>query len=89
MKSGNFCIAGHNFQRKTMFSKIKKLNIGDKVILEDNKNGSFEYEIYEIYRVEPNDVKCLSQETDGKKELTLITCTSDSKKRIIVKSRER
>ena len=72
-----------------MFSKIKKLNIGDKVILEDNKNGSFEYEIYEIYRVEPNDVKCLSQETDGKKELTLITCTSDSKKRIIVKSRER
>ena len=89
MRFGNFCVAGHNFQRKTMFSKLKKLKIKDKIILEDNKNGRTEYEIYEIYKVEPSNVTCLSQETKGKKELTLITCTSDSKKRIIVKSKER
>ena len=71
-----------------MFSKLKKIEIGDKVILEDNKNGRIEYEVYEIYKVDPSDVTCLSQETKGNKELTLITCTSDSKKRIIVKSRE-
>ena len=64
------------------------MEIGDKIILEDNTNGRGEYEVYEIYRVEPDDVNCLSQETNGKKEVTLITCTSDSKKRIIVKSRE-
>lgn len=89
MRFGNFCVAGHNFQRKTMFSKLKKLKIKDKIILEDNKNGRTEYEIYEIYKVEPSNVTCLSQETKGKKELTLITCTSDSQKRIIVKSKER
>jgi len=71
-----------------MFSKLKKIEIGDKVILEDNKNGRIEYEVYGIYKVDPKDVRCLSQETRGKKEVTLITCTSDSKKRIIVKSRE-
>lgn len=85
---GNFCIAGHNFKNKNMFSKLKKLEIGDRFFLVDNKVGKLEYEVYEIYVVEPKDVGCLSQETNGKREITLITCTSDSKKRIIVKARE-
>ena len=55
----------------------------------DNKVGKVTYEIYDIYKVVPEDVSCLSQETNGKKEVTLITCTSDSKMRIIVKSVEK
>lgn len=85
---GNFCIAGHNFQNKNMFHDLKKLNIGDTLFISDNKIGKVKYEIYDIYKVEPDDVSCLSQETNGKKEVTLITCTSDSEKRIIVKARE-
>lgn len=85
---GNFCIAGHNFQNKNMFHDLKKLNIGDTLSISDNKIGKVNYEIYDIYKVEPDDVSCLSQETNGKKEVTLITCTSDSEKRIIVKARE-
>lgn len=85
---GNLCIAGHNFQRKNMFRNLKKLEIGDTFYLLDNRIGKVEYQVYELFRVTPEDVSCLSQETNGKKEVTLITCTNDSKKRIIVKARE-
>ncbi len=85
---GNLCIAGHNFQRKNMFRNLKKLEIGDTFYILDNRIGKVEYEIYELYRVTPEDVSCLSQETNQRKEVTLITCTNDSKKRIIVKARE-
>ena len=87
-QEGNFCIAGHNFIRKNMFRNLKKLKNGDKLYILDNKIGKVEYEIYNIYKVEPKDTSCLSQETNGKKEVTLITCTNDSKKRIIVKAKE-
>lgn len=85
---GNYCIAGHNFQNRNMFFDLKKLKIGDKLSIVDNEVGRVEYKIYDIYQVMPEDVSCLSQETDGKKEVTLITCTNDSKRRIIIKSRE-
>ena len=87
-KIGNFCIAGHNFKKENMFRNLKKLEIGDKLTISDNEIGRIEYEIYEIYKVEPEDVSCLSQDTNETREVTLITCTNDSKKRIIVKARE-
>lgn len=87
-ESGNFCIAGHNFKNKNMFHNLKKLEIGDKIFLKDNNIGTVEYEIYNKYIVDPENVSCLSQDTNGSKEVTLITCTSNSKKRIIIKARE-
>ena len=85
---GNFCIAGHNFQNKNMFHNLRDLEIGNQLSISDSSIGKVEYEIYDIYMVEPEDVSCLSQETNGKREVTLITCTTDSEKRIIVKAKE-
>lgn len=85
---GNFCIAGHNFRNKNMFRNLKELEVGDKLFISDNQVGKVEYEVYRINIVEPEDVSCLSQETNGKKETTLITCTNNSKKRVIVKAKE-
>lgn len=85
---GNFCVAGHNFINKNMFKNLKKLNIGDKIILTDNEIGQVEYEVFDIYKVIPEDTSCLYPTTEGKREITLITCTSDSEKRIIVKAKE-
>ena len=85
---GNFCIAGHNFKNKNMFSNLKKLNIGDRLFISDNKVGKVEYEIYDKFIVFPNETDCLNPETNGKREVTLITCTIDSKQRIIIKARE-
>lgn len=86
---GNFCVAGHNAPRNNnMFYNLKKLEIGNKFTISDNTIGKVEYEIYDIYNVLPEDVSCLSQETNGEREVTLITCTNDSKKRTIVKAKE-
>ena len=82
---GNFCIAGHNYKE---FKNITKLNIGDIFTLTDNYNGIIQYEIYDIYKVLPKQTECLSQNTNGRKEVTLITCTTNSKKRVIVKAKE-
>lgn len=87
-EGGNFCIAGHNYITKNMFHDIKKLSNKDEIILTDLKGNSVEYEVYLIETVEPTETKCLSQKTNGRVELTLITCTTDSSKRIIVKAVE-
>ena len=84
---GNFCIVGHNYVVANMFHNLKKLEIGDEIFLTDKFNGTMEYNIYDKEIVNPKDVSCLSQETGGKVELTLITCTSDSQKRIVIKAR--
>ena len=85
---GNCCIAGHNFNKPNMFKNLKKLQIGDTIYISDNDNGKIEYKVYNLYKVLPQDVSCLSQDTQGKRETTLITCTNDSKQRIIVKAKE-
>ena len=86
---GNYCIAGHNFKNKNMFHNLKKLKRNDNLFIIDNKVGKVEYEVYDIYKVFPEDTSCLEQETNGKKEVTLITCTSDSEERIIIKAVEK
>lgn len=86
---GNLCVAGHNAPRNTnMFYNLKKLQIGNTLTISDNTIGKIEYEIYNIYNVFPEDVSPLSQETNGEREVTLITCTNDSKQRTIIKARE-
>ena len=84
---GNFCIAGHNYGTSNMFQNLKNLNIGDEIFLVDTNGNKVKYTIYDIYKVLPNQTQCLSQQTNGKVELTLITCTLDSEKRIIIKAR--
>ena len=85
---GNFCIAGHNYGTSNMFQNLKNLNIGDEIFLVDTNGNKVKYTIYDIYKVLPNQTQCLSQQTNGKVELTLITCTLDSEKRIIIKARK-
>ena len=83
---GNFCIAGHNYITKNMFHDLKKISVGDTIFLTDSSNQEVMYMVYSVETVEPNETQCLSQKTKGRVELTLITCTTDSSKRIIVKA---
>lgn len=86
---GNFCVAGHNYyKRKNMFYHLKELKEDDVIYVTDTKNNRLEYRVYDVSKVEPDDVSCLWQDTNGVREITLITCTSDSKMRIVVKARE-
>lgn len=85
---GNFCIIGHNYNSKNMFKKLKNLEIGDKILLTDIYEQTIEYEVYDKYKIYPKETKCLSQETNGEREATLITCTTGGLKRLIIKARE-
>ena len=83
---GNFVIAGHNNWNKDFFSNLHKLDKGDSVELTDTNGKKLIYKVYDIFEVEQDDFSCLNQETDGKIELTLITCIKHQKnKRLIVK----
>ena len=87
-EAGNFCILGHNYNKKTMFGNLKKIEINDKVILTNMYGQKVEYIVYDIYKVYPNEVECLNQETYGNREVTLITCTTGAIKRLIIKATE-
>lgn len=85
-RTGNFCIAGHNY--KSTFGKISKLENGDIIKLTDTFNRTVSYKVYDIQKVSPNEVECLSQNTNGEREVTLVTCTLGAVKRVVVKAVE-
>lgn len=85
---GNFCIVGHNYRNRKFFSKVPNLVKGDTINITDLTGRTITYSVYNNYIVEPDQIECLDQNTNGQKEITLITCTYDSQKRVIVKARE-
>ena len=86
---GNLCIAGHNYRNSRFFSKVPNLVVGDTIEITDLYNKTLTYSVYDKYTVDPADVSCTSQLTNGKKIVTLITCTNDSKQRVVVKAVEK
>lgn len=85
---GNFCIVGHNYRNSLFFSKVPTLENGDSIEITDNYGRKINYIVYDKHVVNEDNKKDTSQVTHGKKEITIITCTNDSKNRVIVKARE-
>lgn len=85
---GNYVIVGHNYKSKKMFGKLSAIKLNDIVKLTDLRGKTVVYEVYDKYVIEPTDVSCTSQLTNGKREITLITCTNAGKQRLVVKARE-
>lgn len=87
---GNLCIVAHNYRRKNVFfSDVKNMVVGDIVEIQDLSQRTLQYEVYDIHTVMPDNVDDTTQKTNGRKEVTLITCTDDSKQRIIVRCKEK
>ena len=85
---GNFCIVGHNYRNSLFFSKVPSLVNGDIIEINDTFGRKINYSVYDKHVVNENDTRDTSQITHGLKEITIITCTNDSKNRVIVKARE-
>lgn len=83
---GNVILAGHNYKNGQLFGRLKELRQGDKFELYNAAGQMNQYKVYKTYLVEPTDLEPLSQNTDGKKIVTLITCANHSKQRLIVKA---
>lgn len=85
---GNYCIVGHNYKSGKMFGKLKNINIGEKMELTDLKGRTVTYIVSDKYTIDPTDVNCTSQLTNGRRKLTLITCSNSGSKRLVVQGYE-
>lgn len=83
-KVGNTIIYGHNYRNNSFFSNNKKLAKNDKVYVTDVYGDRVEYTIYNIYQTVQSDAEYMKRETDGRREISLQTCTDDSAGRIII-----
>ncbi len=87
-KSGNVCIAGHNYDNGDFFSNLYQLEIGDIINIYTMSGTEIVYTIYDKFESNPTNVSCLNQDTNFK-EITLITCNNFNKKRLIIKAKNR
>lgn len=87
-KVGNTVLAGHNYRNGTFFSNNKKLSIGDKIYITDMSGKKVTYEIYKKYQTDSNDFSYATRDTNGKREISVSTCTDDSSARLILWARE-
>ena len=86
-ESGNFCIEGHNYQE--IFGHLMNIEKDDTFYIIDKTNSKkVTYKIYDKYTVYPDNLDSLNQETNDKREVTLITCTPGNLTRLIIKARE-
>ena len=81
---GNCVIVGHNYRNGLFFANNKKLNEGDKIYITDNSGRRVTYNIYKKYTTTPEDFDYATRDTNGKREISLSTCTDDIKHRLII-----
>ena len=84
---GGFVLAGHNFRGSSVFIYyVHRLVSGDVITITDARGIQKNYYVYEVDRyVSPTDVSYLTSTDDY--HLTIVTCESGGKSRIIVKAR--
>lgn len=76
----NMVIIAHNYWFH--FGRLNTLKSGDEVIFTDASGNQFKYSVDAMDVVSPESV---SEVTNGKWPLTLVTCTLDSQNRIVVR----
>lgn len=81
---GNTVLVGHNYKNGTFFSNNKKLEKGDKIYITDLTGRTVTYEIYNIYETTTSDSEYMNRDTNGRREISLSTCTDDTKARLII-----
>ncbi len=89
---GNMVVMGHNYKNSKFFGKLPNIKVGEIVNITDLTGKTLDYKVYDTYVIEPDDNACTSQLTDGKTEITLITCyyengSPHATKRFVVKAR--
>lgn len=89
---GNMVVVGHNYKNGKFFSKLPNIEEGAIINITDLDGRTLEYKVYETNVIDPYDNSCTSQLTNGKIEVTLITCFYENgnihaTKRFVAKAR--
>lgn len=71
-----------------MFSNLSKLANGNNIILTDTSGNKVKYEVYRNFTANATDASFYNRDTNGKREITLSTCTEDASVRTIIFARE-
>ena len=85
---GNTVLVAHNYRDGTFFSNNKYLEIGDLIYITDEKGRKIEYTITNSYITDEHDFSYATRNTDGKREISLSTCTTDPTKRLVIWAKE-
>ena len=85
---GNIVLAGHNYRDGSFFSNNKRLQKGDKIYITDTSGETVEYEIYKKYETSTSDSSYMNRDTEGRREISLTTCTDDTTARLIIWAKE-
>ncbi len=87
-KVGNTVLMGHNYRNGALFSNNKKLEVGDVVYITDLTGQRLKYVIYNKYVTTSTDFDYATRDTEGRREITMESCTDDSKERLILYAKE-
>lgn len=87
-KIGNTVIVAHNYRNGTFFSNNKKLVVGDKIYVTDATGKKVEYSVTKTYITGDMDFSYATRNTNGKREISLSTCTTDASKRLVIWAKE-
>lgn len=85
---GNTVLIGHNNRNGLFFANNKKLNIGDLIYITDLNGNRIKYVIYNKYETTEMDTDYMTRDTNGKREISLSTCTDNGEKRLIIWAKE-
>ena len=88
---GNTVIMGHTYyygeNSGKFFTHNNQLSIGDIVYITDQNDVEIAYEIFEINKFKPSDASYYERDTQGKKEITLVS--SPDEKRLVIFAKEK
>ena len=82
-------IIGHNYRSGAFFGKNKQLEKGDIIYITDQTGNRVSYEIYDRFQTTPSDAQYMERDTEGAREISLSTCTDNSKARLILLAKEK
>lgn len=80
--SETMILAGHNYKGGVHFNNLKKVKIGDDVTFTSSVGIKYTYTVTRIEELKPNEVDRMIED---KSDLTLYTCTTDSRRRLTVR----
>ena len=88
MGEGNFSLASHRMNHPDLlFTPLERVEVGDEVLLQD-AHWVYVYEVTLIQVIEPERVEVI-HDSQGEGLLTLITCTPDNLRRLMVRGQLR